>query len=828
MSTVTANDVRTEKAQLRDAISWHVTYSLGMTADQLTPREMYRAVALAVRDRMVEQMLATQRRYQQADSKRLYYLSLEFLIGRSLHNNLVNLELLETCKEVLAERGFDLGEVEDTEVDAALGNGGLGRLAACFLDSLATLDLPGFGYGINYEYGLFKQEIRNNQQYEKPDNWRMYHPPWELEASQDAVLVPLYGRIEHATDRFGNYNPMWLDWQVVIGVPHDMPIVGYGGATVNYLRLYSARASQEFDMSIFNVGDYINAVHDKVQSETISKVLYPSEAVGRELRLVQEYFLVACALRDIIRRYSLDHAGFDRFADKVAIQLNDTHPALTVVELMRILVDENEVPWEKAWDITTAVCAYTNHTLLPEALERWPVSLFERVLPRHLQIIYEINQRFLKTVAEKWPGDTERLRAMSLIEEGEAKQVRMAYLSIVGSHSVNGVAEVHSHLVQTELVPYFYQLWPERFNNKTNGVTPRRWLLASNPGLAELITETIGNGWITDLDQLRELDASADDAAFQKRFLAVKRSNKQRLARVVRDTVAETIDCDGLFDVQVKRIHEYKRQLLNVLHIVHEYLRLVEDGQEPTQPRTYVFAGKAAPGYQVAKQVIRLINDVARVINTDRRANGRMKVVFVPDYRVTLAEVIMPAADLSEQVSTAGTEASGTGNMKFAMNGALTIGTLDGANIEIREEVGPENIFIFGLTVAEIRRLRTERSYHPAELYRNKPAIKRILDAIKGNCFCPRAPGQHDWVYQRLLVDGETYFHLADLESYLAAHDAVGRLYRDPAAWAAKAIRNVARIGKFSSDRTIREYARDIWDLTSVTTSAQPVVPRPK
>jgi starch phosphorylase len=815
MATVTSNERTTNQVDLRDAILRHVKFSLGMTVEQLAPREMYRAVALVVRDRMVEQLLATQRRYQQVDAKRLYYLSLEFLIGRSLQNNLVNLGLRDTCRAVLAEFGMNLGDVEEQEVDAALGNGGLGRLAACFLDSLATLDLPGFGYGIDYEYGLFKQEIRNNQQVEKPDNWRTYPTPWEMERPQDAVLVPLYGRIEHGTDRFGNYNPMWLDWQVVIGVPHDMPIAGYGGQTVNYLRLYSARASQEFDMRIFNFGDYINAVHQKVQSETISKVLYPNEAVaaGRELRLVQEYFLVACAVRDIVRQYLLDHEGFEAFPDKVAIQLNDTHPALTVAELMRLLVDEQDVPWQKAWEITTAVCAYTNHTLMSEALERWPVALLEHVLPRHLQIIYEINRRFLETVATRWPGDVARLRQMSLIEEDPVKQVRMAHLAIVGSHSTNGVAAVHSQLVRTELVPQFHELWPERFNNKTNGVTPRRWLLAANPELANLITEMIGDSWITALEHLHDLEPAAEDPAFQERFLAVKRANKERLAHVIQETTTEVIDCDSLFDIHVKRIHEYKRQLLNVLHIVYEYLGLVEDGREPEQPRTYVFAGKAAPGYQAAKQIIALINDVARVINTDRRAAGRMKVVFVPDYRVTLAEVIIPAADLSEQISTAGTEASGTSNMKFAMNGALTMGTLDGANIEIREEVGPDNIFIFGLTVPQIRRLRAERGYNPGEIYRRNPDVRRILDSFRDNCFCPRTPGRHEWVAPRLLSATEPYLHLGDLESYLEAHATADRLYGNRAAWAVKAIRNVARIGKFSSDRTIQEYAQDIWNL---------------
>jgi starch phosphorylase len=818
MATATAERRGTAESALDAALLRHVTYSLGERVNELGPDEILQALALAVRDPMLETLLATEQRYQQAGAKRVYYLSLEFLIGRSLRNNLMNLGLWETARSVLGKLGFDLAGVEDREIDAALGNGGLGRLAACFLDSIATLGLPGFGYGINYEFGMFKQDIRNGEQVERPDNWRTFSSPWMIERPQEAILVPLQGRVEHTQDRFGNYNPMWLDWKIVIGVPHDMPVVGYGGRTVNYLRLYSARASQDVDISIFNQGDYLQAVHQQVMSETISKVLYPSDTVaaGRELRLTQEYFLVACAVRDIIRRYKSEHKTFDQFPDKVAIQLNDTHPSLTVAELMRTLVDENDLDWDNAWEITTAVCGYTNHTLLPEALEKWPVSLFEKVLPRHLEVIYEINRRFLDRVSKRWPGDTDRLKRMSLIDEGETKQVRMANLAITGSHSINGVAAVHSELVKTELVPDFYALWPERFNNKTNGVTQRRWLLSANPGLAGLITEAIGDRWITDLDRLRDLERFAGDSSFQERFIAINRRNKDRVGQVIQDTVGETVDCDSLFDIHAKRIHEYKRQLLNVLHIVHEYVALADDGQIPAQPRTYIFAGKSAPGYRAAKQIIRLINDVADLINRDSRAHKHMKVAFVPDYRVTLAEVLMPAADLSEQISTAGTEASGTGNMKFALNGCLTIGTLDGANIEIREEVGAENIFIFGLTVPQVRELKAARSYRPWDIYQRSAGVRRVMDAFKKSRFCPTSPGRHDWVFQKLLADNEQYLHLADLESYLQTHEAAGRLFCDRAAWAAKAILNVARIGKFSSDRTIREYAKDIWTIRPV------------
>jgi starch phosphorylase len=818
MTIATDRRATIEKSSLRQDFLRHVTYALGESVESLSAREAFRAVSLVVRDRMTALRLATERRYRDAGGKRLYYLSLEFLIGRSLVNNLINLGLLDECRAMLSDFGFDPREVEQTEVDAALGNGGLGRLAACFLDSLATLAMPGFGYGIDYDYGLFRQEIRNGQQIEKPDAWRRFPSPWELERPQDAVLVPLYGRIEHGHDRAGNYNPMWLDWKVVIGVPRDMPVAGYGGHTVNYLRLFSARASDEFDVSIFNEGDYLKAVQEKVQSETISKVLYPSDsfAAGRELRLVQEYFLVACAVRDILRIYQSQHQGFDAFADQVAIQLNDTHPALTVAELMRVLIDENDMSWERAWEITTAVCGYTNHTLMPEALEQWSVDLLGYVLPRHLQIIYEINRRLLDQVAQRWPGDTDRLRRMSLIAEGATKQARMAHLAIVGSHSVNGVAAVHSELVKTQLVPDFYALWPERFNNKTNGVTPRRWLLAANPPLARLITEVAGDGWAADLPRVRHLEPLANDASFQERFFGAKHENKQRLAAHIRDATGEALDVGTIFDVQAKRIHEYKRQLLNALHIAHEYLRLIEEGTPPPHPRTYLFAGKAAPGYRAAKQIIQLIHDVARVVNQDRRAREHLRVVFIPDYRVSLAELIIPAADVSEQISTAGTEASGTSNMKFAMNGALTVGTLDGANIEIREEVGPENVFIFGLTVPQARALKSAGNYDPQAIYWKDAAVRRVLDAFRDSRFCTRNPGQHSWVFDKLLAAREQYFHLADLPAYLQVHDDVARLYRDRSAWVAKAILNVARTSKFSSDRTIQEYARDIWKLKAV------------
>jgi len=803
---------------LCESIRRHARYSLGQPWESLTTRQIFECVSLAVRDVMVDRLLESERRYRRTDAKCLYYLSIEYLPGRSLANNLINLGLYDLCRETLGQMGVDLQAVEASECDAALGNGGLGRLAACFLDSLATLGMPGYAYGINYEYGLFRQEIDHGEQNEKPDNWLAVRSPWQIERPEEACLVPLYGRIEHGVDRAGNYNPMWLDWRLLVGIAYDFLVVGYGGRTVNRLRLFSARSSHEFDMQIFREGDYLRAVEQKIASETISKVLYPSDAVppGQELRLIQEYFLVACTLRDIIRRYERDHATFDAFPAKVAIHLNDTHPALAVAELMRFLIDERDLPWDTAWQITQASTGYTNHTLLPEALEKWPVSLMEHVIPRHLQIIYEINRRLLEHVASVWPGDQECLRRMSLIEEGASKQVRMAHLAIVGSHSVNGVSALHSSLVRTTLAPDFYRLWPERFNNKTNGVTPRRWLAQANPLLTRLITRTIGDGWITDLDRLRDLERWASDGAFREEFMAIKRSNKERLARVIAETTGVGVDPDSLFDVHVKRIHEYKRQLLNVMHIVHEYLCLIEDGIPPTVPRTHVFAGKAAPGYWAARQIIKTICSIGSVINNDPRVDGQLKVVFIPDYRVSLAEQIIPGADLSEQISTAGTEASGTGNMKLAMNGALTIGTLDGANVELLGEVGAENIFIFGLTVDDIHKLRAGGSYRPRDLCTHIPHLKRIFDVFDSNLLCPDEVGLLRWINESILDRGDVYFQVADLPAYLEVQHRVSEEFSRPAAWAAKAILNVARIGRFSSDRTVTEYARDIWQIDRV------------
>ena len=795
-------------------VDHHIRFSLAKRRIQLSKHDWYRATALVVRDMLVEKMLATRARFDRSSAKKLYYLSLEFLIGRSLENNLFNLGIIDTCREFLAENGFDLQILFDEEPDAALGNGGLGRLAACFLDSLATMDLPGYAYGINYEYGLFRQEIRGGYQVERPDAWQRETSPWLIARPEDSCLIPVYGRIEHRIDRKGEYNPAWVDRRVLVGVPSDLPIAGFGGRTVNFVRLYSAGASDEFDMQIFNAGDYVKAVEQKMFSETISKVLYPSDAVaaGRELRLLQEYFFVACAVRDIVREFLTRGYDIVDFPSKVAIQLNDTHPALTIAELMRTFIDEYDLPWALAWDITRATIAYTNHTLMPEALERWPVSLLERVVPRHLQIIYEINRRFLAEAAQVWTDDAERIKRVSIVQEAYEGQIRMAHLAIIGSHSVNGVSKLHTELVKTKLVPDFHELWPDRFSNKTNGVTQRRWLLMANPSLASLLDATVGVNWATDLEQLRGVEKFADDVEFQRRFTAIKRHNKERLARIVNRIAAVDFDPAAIFDIQAKRIHEYKRQLLMALGIVHQYLTIVEDGVEPPTPHAYILAGKAAPGYWAAKMIIKLVNSLGEVINNDPRTHGMIKVAFLPDYRVSLAEKIIPAADVSEQISTAGREASGTGNMKFAMNGALTIGTLDGANIEILEAVGAENIFIFGLTAAQIEAMAAKGEYRPHDYYDANPNLKRVLDELASDRFCPSEPGLFRWV-RDVLLNRDDYFLMADFGEYTKTQTEISKQYQDTTTWTRKAILNVARIGMFSSDRAVAEYAREIWHL---------------
>ncbi|WP_035258702.1 glycogen/starch/alpha-glucan phosphorylase [Desulfatirhabdium butyrativorans] len=810
--------LKNDTDSLRRAICRHIRYDQAKRLEDASIRDAFMALTHSVRDRLIEGMIATQNRYEKANAKKVYYLSMEFLIGRLLESDMINLGIYESCSRALSAIGMKMADVIQQGPDAALGNGGLGRLAACFLDSMATLGIPGFGYGIFYEYGLFKQDIENGYQKEKPDRWISDAGPLAVERPEEACIIPLYGRIEHGQDLFGNYNPMWLDWKVIVGVPHDIPVAGFGGHTVNYLRLYAAKSSSEFDIQIFNTGDYFKAVEQKIGSENISKILYPSDTIetGRELRLIQEYFLVACSLRDIIHKYQKQYPTLEHFHEHVQIQMNDTHPSLAVAELMRILVDEQAMEWKRAWEITQATLAYTNHTLLAEALEKWPVSIFDHVLPRHMQIIYEINHRFLADVSIRWPADDDRLRRMSLIEEGPEKQVRMAHLAMIGSHSTNGVSALHTELLKVSVASDFHDLFPERFNNKTNGITQRRWLLKANPLLAGLITQTIGDQWITQLDLLRRLEAHAADPEFQERFAEVKYKNKLRLQQIIYDATRIAVDPSSIFDIQAKRIHEYKRQMLNVMHIIHQYLSMVEDGRAPKHPKTYIFAGKAAPGYWAAKQIIKLIHNVADIVNQDPRVDDMIKVVFIPDYRVSLAETIIPAADISEQISTAGKEASGTGNMKFALNGAVTIGTLDGANIELQEEIGSDNMYVFGLTADQIQDQLCKKSYNPVDLYMGNDSIRRVLDALWGNRFAPKEPGLFQWIYYHILEKGDEYRHLADFPSYIQAQEAILNDYSDPLRWREKAILNVARIGKFSSDRTILEYARDIWWIDPV------------
>jgi starch phosphorylase len=814
--------VKTADKPLIEGIEYHLQYTIAKPREEATKQDVLHALAHSVRERLIDGLFETEKRVREHRVKRVVYLSAEFLIGQSLRNNLFNLGLLREAEQATHALGFDLSEIVDAESDAPLGNGGLGRLAACFMESLATLGMPAYGFGINYQFGLFKQEIENGYQKEMPDQWLCDNSPWLIERSGETCAIPLYGRIESGQDKSGRYNPMWVDWQVIVGVPHDVPIAGYGGLTVNYLRLYSARASDEFDMRIFNEGDYVRAVERKIAMETVSKVLYPSDAAapGKELRLIQEYFMVACALRDTVRQFCKDRpgTGMEDLHEYVTFQMNDTHPALVVAELMRLLVDEFALSWETAWIVTVVACGYTNHTLMPEALEKWPVSLLERVLPRHLQIIYEINQRFLAEVATRFPGDSDRTARMSLISETGAREVRMANLAIVGSHSVNGVAALHSELVKTRLVPDFYKMWPERFNNKTNGVTHRRWLASCNPDLGKMINRTVGEGWITNYSAIRGLEAHAYEKEFQLEFLGIKQKNKDRLARLLHVTERVTIDPSSLFDIQVKRMHEYKRQLLNAMHVMHLYLGLVDEGKEPAVPRTHIFAGKAAPGYWMAKLIIKLINNIAGVVNNDPRTQGSMKVVFIRDYRVSLAEKIIPAADLSEQISTAGMEASGTGNMKFAMNGALTIGTLDGANVEILEEVGADNIYIFGLKTEEIEAQRS--TYDPWACYHSSPSVRKVIDALSGNRFCADEPGLFQPIVTSLLQQGDFYFNLADFDSYVAAQEHASRDFQNPSLWAQKTIFNVAGSGKFTSDRTVAEYAREIWGIKSIADSS--------
>jgi glycogen phosphorylase len=808
----TNGDAQMSAESLKKDFEHHLRRTLAKDRYTATDRDRYYALALAVRDRLIERWIATQQTHHKKNVKRLYYLSLEFLIGRLLGNNVINLNLENSCRQAMSEMGLNWEAFRDQEVDAGLGNGGLGRLAACFLDSLATLNLPAIGYGLRYDFGIFKQRIVNGYQVEQPDEWLKLGCPWEIAHPEFSFPVQFEGRVETMPGSNGK-EWRWLDAKTVIGMPYDLPVVGFGGNTVNTLRLWSAKADEEFDLEDFNRGEYVDAVANKVLAENLTKVLYPNDNVfeGKELRLKQQYFFVSCTVQDILRRFKADGNAWEDFPGKVFIQLNDTHPTLVIPELMRLLIDREGLGWEQAWELTTAATGYTNHTILPEAMEKWPVGMLGKQLPRHLQIIYEINARFMRAVASRYPLDVDRLRRMSIIEENEQKHVRMAHLAIVGSCSVNGVAKLHSDLLKNKVLRDFAEYWPAKFNNKTNGITPRRWLLKANPPLARLITEVIGDGWITDLDQLRKLEPFADDAAFRERFRAAKHYNKQLLAAYIQRELGILVSSESLFDVQVKRLHEYKRQLMLLLYIITLYNRLKCDPGLNIAPRTFVISAKAAPGYWIAKLIIKLIHQVAEVINRDPQASGKLKVVFLPNYSVSLAEKIIPAADLSEQISLAGTEASGTGNMKLQLNGALTIGTLDGANVEILEEVGKENIYIFGLTADEVEKRRP--SYDPWAIYHGDEEIRRVLDLIEQDFFSMLEPGIFRPLTQALLSGGDHYMLLGELREYIQTQELVDAAYRDQDGWVRRAILNVARAGKFSSDRTIHEYASQIWHV---------------
>ncbi|MGI6355486.1 MAG: glycogen/starch/alpha-glucan phosphorylase [Lentisphaerae bacterium] len=801
---------------LQEAFIWHLRYTFAIMERDLTDQDCYQAFSLAIRERIVERWIKTHEAYLDRNVRHVCYLSVEFLIGRLLATNVLNLRMEEICQKALEGKEINWDKIRELEVDAGLGNGGLGRLAACFMDSMSTLNLPCMGYGLRYDYGIFRQLIVNGMQVEEPDDWRRNGYPWEIKRLEKSVFVQFGGETV-CVDVNGRKVWRWSPAERVQGIPYDIPIVGYGGKTVNTLRLWSAASDNEFDFQDFNRGSYVEAVEHKVNAENLTKVLYPNDNIdqGKELRLRQQYFFVACTLRDILRRYRRQNTSWDNLGDKVFIQLNDTHPTLAIPELMRILLDEEGLSWEKAQQITYSVFGYTNHTVLPEALEKWNLELFERLLPRHMQIIYEINGRFLREVSSRYPGDIDRLRRMSIIEEGKNRRVRMANLALVASTKVNGVAKIHSDILRRKIFRDFAEMWPDKFVNITNGITQRRWLLNANPRLAKLITSRIGDKWITDLQELRKLEAFVDDDDFLTAFQGIKRANKERLATVIQDTLGVTVDVDSIFDVQVKRLHEYKRQLLLILYVIMLYNRLVENPDLDMTPRTFIFSGKAAPGYILVKQVLRLIHNVAETIAGHPVASKKLKVVFLPDYRVSLAEIIIPAADVSEQISLAGNEASGTGNMKLMLNGALTVGTMDGANVEIYEEVGKDNIFIFGLRAEEVAQWRP--TYSPWDIYFADQEIQNVLDTIRQNAFSVLSPGVFDPIVRTLLDDGDYYMHLADLRSYADTQDRVAALYRDQREWSRRALLNVARAGKFSSDRTITEYARLIWDIEPMT-----------
>ena len=806
-----------DKAGLAEDFRRYFAITLGRDRDSRSAYYPYLALAITLRDRLMERWRRTRQAHDQAHCKRTYYLSLEFLMGRALSNAMLNLGLADDVEKGLFELGLQLEEIAANESDAGLGNGGLGRLAACFLDSCATLQLPVKGYGLRYEYGMFRQLVQNGYQIEEPDHWMREGNPWELERPEYTQRIQFGGRTENHRDDNGRLRVYWVDTQDVLAVPFDTPIPGYRNDTINTLRLWKAAATDEFDLHEFNAGSYPESVAQKNNAEHITMVLYPNDAneCGKELRLRQQYFLASASIKDVMREWiRLNGRDFSAFAERNCFQLNDTHPAISVAELMRQLVDEQGLEWHQAWSITTRTMAYTNHTLLPEALERWPVRLFETLLPRPLQIIYEINARFLRQVAIKWPGDLDRQRRMSLIEEGSDPQVRMAYLAIVGSFSVNGVAGLHSKLLVRGLFHDFYDLWPEKFNNKTNGVTPRRWLALCNPDLSDLLDERLGEGWIRDLKRLEGLVPHAEDPGFRQRWDAIKHANKERLAGIVRELCQVEFPIDAMFDVQVKRIHEYKRQLLNVLHVIHLYNRIKQGDDRDWTPRCVLIGGKAAPGYMMAKSIIKLINNVAAVINADPATEGRLRLAFIPNYGVSAMEIIAPGADLSEQISTAGKEASGTGNMKFMMNGAITIGTLDGANIEILEQVGDDHFFLFGLTAEEVTAMRPH--YDPNGIIASDPSLDAVMRLLESGYFNQFEPGIFDSIVHSIRSPQDPWMTAADFRSYVHAQERAAAAYLDRERWLRMSILNCAHSGPFSSDRTIGEYNRDIWRMRSV------------
>lgn len=806
-----------DKDSIKHSLANRLEYAVGKDLYTATIRDWFNTATYVVRDRLIERWMETMRTYYREDAKRVYYLSMEFLIGRTLSNSLLNMGIYDDLAQAFNDIGISFDEIKEIEPDAALGNGGLGRLAACFLDSMATLGIPGYGYGIRYEYGMFNQHIIHGHQIEHPDNWLRYGNPWEFPRAEVLYPVKFNGRVIEYNDEKGILRHHWVDTDEIMAMAYDTPIPGYHTNTANNMRLWSAKASRDFELKYFNEGNYIKAVEAKTQTENISKVLYPDDTtyMGKELRLKQQYFFVCATLQDILYRFSKQHKDLNTLPDKVAIQLNDTHPSIAIPELMRILIDVHHLQWDQAWDICTRTFAYTNHTLMPEALETWPVHLFEKMLPRHLKIIYNINHLFLKEVMHYFPGNTDMLRRMSIIDENGEKRIRMAHLAIIGSHKVNGVAKLHTELMKDTIFADFNRIYPDRIVNKTNGITPRRWLHHCNPLLTNLISSRIGNHWVTHLDEMKNIISFAEDSSFRDEFIQIKRTNKQRLAKLINKHLEIDINIDSLFDVQIKRIHEYKRQLLNVLHVVTLYNRIRANTARDVVPRTIVFAGKAAPGYAMAKLIIKLINDVADVVNNDPAIGPLLKIAFIPNYDVSTAGDIIPAAELSEQISTAGTEASGTGNMKLALNGALTIGTLDGANVEILEEVGEENIFIFGHTIGEVTRLR-QQGYNPRDYYHANPELKQTLDMIGSGFFSPQNTRLYQPIIHSLIEGGDHYQLLADYQAYVACQDKVSVLYKNAHEWTRKAIINVACMGKFSSDRTISEYAEEIWGAKPV------------